>query len=313
MICVTEIKNNYMSQELTTSSFQDAEKRMTELGMDVTKVKKEISFALQIINKSPKLKECTPVSKLAAVVNVANIGLTLNPVAKEACLVPRWNSTLRVNECSLEPMYPGLVKLLTDAGSVKSISAQIVYENDKITIDKADNVNPIRHNPELISSKKGQIIGVYAIATLIDGTRQVEWMDKEETDLIKQRSETYQAFMQGKIKSATWSTDEAEMMRKTVIKRIYKYLPRTERMEKVDNAISLDNTDYAASDHQLSYIESLLHTSTLEQRQIENIELEMSVMNAKRASEVIDNLLANQQHDSLKSVQTEARRAIASA
>lgn len=299
-----------MANELTTQNFQPAEKRMAELGMDVPKIKREISFALQAINKSTKLKECTNESKLASVINVANIGLTLNPVAKEACLVPRWNNALKQNECSLEPMYPGLVKLLTDAGSVKSIVAQIVYENDKFLLDLADNISPIRHNPELINSKKGKIIGVYALATLCDGTRQVEWMDKEQTDAIKQRSETYAAFVSGKIKSATWETDEPEMMRKTVVKRIYKYLPRTEQMDKVDNAISLDNTDYTASNDQLSYIESLLHTSTLEQRQVENIEMEMAVMNSKRASEVIENLKNNQQVDILKSVQRNARAQI---
>lgn len=300
-----------MANELTTQTFQPAEKRMVELGMDVPKIKREISFALQAINKSAKLKDCTNESKIASVINIANIGLTLNPVAKEACLVPRWNSAISSNECSLEPMYPGLVKLLTDAGSVKSIVAQIVYENDKFTLDLADNVSPIRHNPELINSKKGNIIGVYALATLADGTRQVEWMDKEQTDAIKLRSETYMAYLSGKIKSATWVSDEPEMMRKTVVKRIYKYLPRTEQMEKVDNAISLDNTDYSASNDQLSYIESLLHTSSLEQRQVENIEMEMAVMNSKRASEVIENLKQNQLHDPLKSVQRNARTQIA--
>lgn len=296
-----------MSNELTTQTFQAAEKRMAELGMDVPKIKKEISFALQSINKSSKLKECTPESKIAAVINIANIGLTLNPVAKEACLVPRWNNALKMNECSLEPMYPGLVKLLTDAGSVKSISAQIVYENDRISINKGDNQNPVTHIPELNSAKKGQIIGVYAIATLIDGSRQVEWMDKLATDEIKERSETYSAYRSGKIKTCTWVTDEPEMMRKTVIKRIYKYLPRTERMQAIDNAVSIDNTDYAASNDQLAYIESLLHTSTLEQRQVDNIEMEIPVMNGKRASEVIKMLQMNQQETDkqrLKRLQT---------
>lgn len=300
-----------MSNELTTQTFQAAEKRMAELGMDVPKIKKEISFALQAINRNNKLKECSVESKIAAVINIANIGLTLNPVAKEACLVPRY--VAGKNECSLEPMYPGLIKLLTDAGSVKSISAQLVYENDKFSIDLANNQTPVQHNPELINARKGAVIGVYALATLMDGTRQVEWMDRSDIDKIRDRSETYSAYKSGKIKSCTWVTDEAEMMRKTVIKRIYKYLPRTERMEAIDNAISIDNTDYAATDDQLSYIENLLHTSTLEQRQIEMIEMEMPVMNAKRASQVIENLKQNQQHDPLKSVQRNARHQIAEA
>jgi recombination protein RecT len=282
-----------MANEVTIKIFEPAEKRMMELGMDVIKIKKELSFALQIINKSSKLQECTIESKQAAVINIANTGLTLNPIAKEACLVPRWNRG--VNECTLEPMYVGLAKLLTDAGSVKSLVTNVVHENDKITVNLADNQNPVVHNPELVGSKKGKIIGCYTVATLIDNTRQAEWMDIEQLYEIRERSETYAAFKNGKIKSCTWDTDEAEMMRKTVIKRIYKYLPRTERMEKIDNAISIDNTDYAASDSQLQYIESLLHTSTLEQRQVDLLEMEMAVMNSKRATEVIENLKLNQQ------------------
>lgn len=296
-----------MSNELTISTFHPAEKRMSELGMDVTRIKKEISFALQLINKNKKLKECTTESKLAAVINVANIGLTLNPVAKEACLVPRWNSATSQSECSLEPMYPGLVKLLTDAGSVTSIAANVVYEHDKFEIDLANNTNPVTHRPELVASKRGDKIGCYAVASLPDGTRQVEWMDLETLYLIRERSETYSAHKAGKMKSCTWVTDENEMMRKSVIKRIYKYLPRTEKMEKIDNAVSLDNSDYTASENQLQFIESLLHTSTLEQRQRDSIEMEMTVMNSKRASEVIAMLRVNQLEDdrtTLKRLQT---------
>jgi recombinational DNA repair protein RecT len=145
------------------------------------------------------------------------------------------------------------------------------------------------------------------VATLVDGTRQVEWMDKDELFKVRERSETYSAYLMGKIKSCTWVTDESEMMRKTVIKRIYKYLPRTEKMEQIDNAVSLDNSDYSASDNQLQYIESLLHTSTLEQRQVDAIEMEMTVMNSKRASEVISMLQINQQGDTLKQIQRGAK------
>lgn len=112
---------------------------------------------------------------------------------------------------------------------------------------------------------------------------------------IRDRSETYKAYVAGKIKSCTWVTDEGEMSRKTVLKRIYKYLPRTERMQQIDNAIQYDNVDYMASDDQLSYIDNLLHTSTLEQQQKDMIELELTVMNAQRASEVINMLKLNQQ------------------
>lgn len=288
-----------MNNQLTVATFEPASKRMQELGMDVVQIKKEISFALQHMNRNSKLQETTPESKLAAVINIANIGLTLNPVAKEAFLIPRWNKN-QGTECVLEPSYVGLVKLLTDAGSVTSMVANVVYENDKVfELDLADNKTPVVHKPEPVKSKRGNIIGCYALATLPDGTRQVEWMDIDELHKIRERSETYMAYLAGKVKSCTWVTDESEMMRKTVVKRIYKYLPRTERMNKIDEAIKLDNTDYTASDDQLNYIENLLATSTYDERQRTSIEMEMAVMNSQRASQVIALLKANQQ-DPLK-------------
>lgn len=234
-----------MNNQLTTETFNPVVPQMQELGMDVVQIKKEISFAIQHFNKNPKLLETTFESRLAAVVNIANIGLTLNPVAKEAYLIPRYNKVIRGVECTLEPGYVGLVKLLTDAGSINSIVTNVVYENDKeFTINLADNVMPVVHRPELVKAKKGAVIGCYSLATLPDGTKQVEWMDIDELYRIRGRSETYSAFLAGKITSCVWATDETEMMRKTVVKRIYKYLPRTDRMAKVDEAIGLDNTSY---------------------------------------------------------------------
>ena len=96
------------------------------------------------------------------------------------------------------------------------------------------------------------------------------------------------------------------MTRKTVIKRIYKYLPRTDRMTQIDEAIAADNSDFAISDAQAYYIESLIATSTLEERQRGAIEMEVPVMSSSRATEVIEMLKANQQlsdKETLKRIQ----------
>lgn len=282
------------NQLVTRSNFQPIEKAMQEAGFTPEKVKQEISFAIQIINKSPQLQKCSPASLQQAVLNVSNIGLTLNTAAKESYLIPRWNGVTKQMEASLDPSYVGLVKLLTDAGSVKSMVCQLHYEADRFEIDLANNNQPVIHKPELNRSKRGEIVGVYALATLTDGTRQVEYMSKEEVDEIKYRSETFKAYESKKIQSCTWVTDYGEMARKTVIKRIYKYLPRTERMQAVDKAVEIDNSDFMASDNQLSYIESLLSTSDVEGREKDLLEMEMTVMNARRAGQVIEMLQTRQ-------------------
>jgi recombination protein RecT len=183
------------------SDFDKVATAMQEAGFSIERVKQEVSFAIQLINKSSQLGECTKESKQLAVLNIANIGLTLNPAAKEAYLVPRYNSVTKNMEACLDPSYVGLVKLLTNAGSVKSMLCQLVHEHDVFEVDLANNTNPVIHKPQLSSAKKGNIIGVYALATLVDGTRQVEFMDIEEVNLIRARSESFKAFNSGKIKS----------------------------------------------------------------------------------------------------------------
>lgn len=282
------------NQLVTRSTFSNVEKAMQDAGFSVERVKQEISFAIQNINKSAQLQKCSKESILQAVLNVSNIGLSLNPAAKESYLIPRWNGLNNCMEASFEPGYIGLVKLLTDAGSVTSMLCQLVHENDTFQIDLANNVNPVVHRPELNKEKRGKTIGCYALATLPDKTRQVEYMTIEEIFEIRERSETYKAWRDKKIKSCTWVTDEGEMSRKTVIKRIYKYLPRTERMQQIDNAVQIDNADFSASEEQIRYVESLLESSTLDQRQRDAIEMELSVMTAQRAGEVITMLKNNQ-------------------
>lgn len=288
------MENSNQNNQLTRASFSQVETAMQQAGFSPERVKQEISFAIQIINRSPQLQKCSPDSLKQAVLNVSNIGLTLNTAAKEAYLIPRYNGVTRQMEADLQPSYVGLTKLLTDAGSVKSIVCQLVHAADKFEVDLANNISPVIHKPELVKSKSGEVIGAYALATLIDGTRQVEYMDIEEINEIKQRSETFKAYEAKKIQSCTWITDFGEMARKTVIKRIYKYLPRTERMQAIDKAVEVDNQDFTASDDQLSYIESLLSTSDVQDKERELLEFEMTVMNSSRASEVIGMLKGRQ-------------------
>jgi recombination protein RecT len=232
-----------MPDQFPESKFESIKQKMRDAGFSPERVMQELAFALQIINKSKELPKCNGESILTAVTNISLIGLSLNPAAKEAYLIPRWNKASGGMEAVLEPGYVGLVKLLTDAGSVTAMNPQLVRENDAFKIDLADNKNPVIHaiDPKV---KRGNVIGVYALATLINGDRQVEYMALEEVEEIRGRSETYKAFVADKIKACTWVSDFGEMARKTVIKRIFKFLPRTDRMEKVDKAIELDNVDY---------------------------------------------------------------------
>jgi recombination protein RecT len=270
---------------MKTEDLKVIEPRFVKLTNEET-FNKEASFALQIINKSEQLQKCTKESLISAVLNIANTGLTLNPVMKLAYIVPRYVRGVGMEAC-LEPSYQGLVKLLTDTGSVTSITANIVYENDEFSYELG-TAQSVRHVQKL--GNKGKVVGAYAVATLHNGVKMVEVMDIEELNAIRDTSESYKAFVDGKIKACVWNTYPTEMYRKTTLRRIVKYLPKTERWDKMQEAISLDESDFKVSDSQLGYIDSLLHTAIIAPELYDKISREMYSYTATEAGMCISML-----------------------
>jgi len=272
---------------LKKETFEPIKARFTKM-IDEATFDKECSFALQHLQKNTYLQKATPQSLLTAVLNIAQVGLTLNPVQKLAYLVPRFiNGAV---ECCLEPSYQGLVKLLTDEGGAQNVYAHLIYENDHFEqILGTENI--IVHNPKL--GGRGNIIGVYAVAVLHNGAKQCEIMDIAEVKEIRDTSESYKSFKAGKTKSCIWEDWFEEMARKTVIKRLVKYLPKS-NYEKIATAIDLTNDDYQASYGQLSLIDSLLRTSSIAEERKVFIERNMNTYNVQQASDCIQMLKDNQ-------------------
>jgi len=252
----------------------------------------ELSFGLQHINRNPQLKKATAESNIMAILNVAQTGLSLNPTLKYAYLVPRsvnkggqW-----VVETHLEPSYIGLCKLVTDSGSARSISAQLVYEGDVFEVSLGTSTEII-HKPKYATKK---ITHSYVVSVLSDGSKMVEVMTLADIEEIRERSESFKAFKAGKIKSCVWASDEGEMSRKTVIRRGIKYLPKTDMWDKLGHAINLDESDYKITDNQIDYIENLMLTSILDAEEERRMFRELPTMSAERAREVIEYLKENQ-------------------
>lgn len=230
---------------------------------------KEASFASQIINASPTLDKCTMESKLMAVLNVAQIGLSLNPALNLCYLVPKYKNGW---QCVLFPSYQGLVKLITDTGAVENIYAHTVHKNDIFEYSLGTDVS-INHKPAI--KDRGEIIASYAVAVLKDGRKQIELIDREELDYIREKSDSYKSYKEGKAKQSPWVDWHGEQCRKTVIKRMFKYLPKTKDYARISQAIEVDNSDYTLDpdSNQATYILSLIDASTLSEekkRELEN-------------------------------------------
>ena len=279
--------------KLQLKTLEPAREQMMKMGFSPERFEKEALHAVNIWNdpKNGYLRKADANSLTLALVNVAQTSLTLNPIAKEAFLIPRYDRTHKIIRITLEPSYVGLVKLLTDAGSVTSINTQLVYQEDEFSIDLAAD-QPVRHIPKL--KDRGEIWGAYSIAKLATGEKQVEWMDVEEIHKIRDTSESFKAWKDDNTKQTIWNTYYGEMCRKTVLKRIYKYLPRTDRMERFDKAVSLTNQDWEPSLSQVSYAESLINSANLIEPNKERLLRELATCDADGVSMMIEYLKDHQ-------------------
>ena len=191
---------------------------------------REAGFAIQILTAGDyiaKLATGDRQSVVNAVTNIAAIGISLNPAKKQAYLVPR------KGKICLDISYMGLIDLAVQTGSVLWAQADLVYANDAFALNGFDKPPTHSYNP--FSKERGAMVGAYVVVKTPSGDYLTDCMSKEEIDAIKNRSESVKAG-----KQSPWDTDYGEMAKKTVVKRAYKYWPKTDRL---DEAIHHLNTD----------------------------------------------------------------------
>ena len=148
--------------------------------------------------------------------------------------------------------------------------------------------------------EKGDILYGYSIATLQDGSKHIEVMSKAQINDVRACSESYKSNLskkkKGEYATSVWVSNEPEMSRKTIVKRHFKYLPKSDN-KQLEKAIELDNEDYdfPATYEQGNYIESLLLNSNVDEKTSTDIFNALGEgMTQKRADECIEYLLENQ-------------------
>lgn len=195
--------------------------------------KRESMFALQAIEKGDYLRRIAddnPASLRNAIINVAAIGITLNPAAQYAALVPRDGGVC------LDIMYRGLIKIATDAGSVRWVQADLVFEKDEFVYN--GKVAAPLHKANVFARDRGAVIGVYCVAKTVDGDYLVDHMSVDEINVIRDKSEYFK-----KTKKGPWADHWGEMAKKTIIKRARKTWPETDARsaERLHAATELAN------------------------------------------------------------------------
>lgn len=148
----------------------------------------------------------------------------LLPDGREAALVKFGNKAVYM------PMLAGILKKVRNSGELLSITAHVIYKNDKFRYWVDTDGEHLEHEP-LLFGARGEIIGVYALAKTKDGGLYIEPMSKEQIDKVRNASRSGQ--------SGPWKDWYDEMAKKTVLRRLAKRLPMSTDLDvfKADDEI----------------------------------------------------------------------------
>ncbi len=189
---------------------------------DVERFIRSAAFACA---RNPTLRQCSQESLIAAACTAAELNLDFTPALGLAYMVPYGK------DAQFQIGYRGLMTLAMREGAARSFEAHCVFENDEFEHEMGTEPRITHKRPQL-GQARGKFVGAYAVVTLANGIKQADVMDLAEIEAIRTRSKAGNG--------GPWKTDYSEMAKKTVVKRLCKYLNLTPTIGK---ALEQDNED----------------------------------------------------------------------
>lgn len=202
-------------------------------------------IALTEIRKVPTLAKCDQTSFLGAIMQCAQLGLEPGGALGHAYLLPFENRKKGITEVQFIVGYRGMIDLARRSGQIVSLTARTVHENDEF-IYQYGLSEDLKHVPA--TGERGALQYVYAVAKLKDGGVQFEVMSRSDIDKVRAQSKAGNY--------GPWQTHYDEMAKKTVIRRLFKYLPVSIELatavtmdEKADAGLGQDNSSILTGEY----------------------------------------------------------------
>lgn len=177
-----------------------------------------IRIACTTLMRTPKLANCDQASFFNSLLTLSQLGL--EPDGRHAHLIPFRNNTRNCTECQLIIDWKGLAALAMRSGLVSNLHADVVREGDLLEYSAGKLKAHVPHFLRRDAAKpaaEGKLFAVYCVAEFKDGSSKADVMSLAEVNAIRARSRSGQ--------SGPWVTDYNEMAKKTVFRRLSKWLP----------------------------------------------------------------------------------------
>lgn len=171
--------------------------------------------------KNTQLLECTQESLFKGIFDCAALGLELD--GRRAHLVPLRNNKKEGKplEANLWVDYKGMAELVMRSGVVSNIHADIVCDHDVFEYDRG----VISKHTINFKEDRGNMYAVYCLIRMKDGGEKCEVMSVHQIDRVRDSSP-------GKNQDP-WTKHYAEMAKKTVAKRAFKWVPMSAEVAKL--------------------------------------------------------------------------------
>lgn len=186
-------------------------------------------------NEKLALEVCTRESVANALLNMVIQGL--NPMKNQCYFIPYGN------QLTLMRSYFGSITVAKQFGEIEDITAEVIYEGDKLETEIKRGKTLIRtHTRSFENINKAKIVGAYATILYKDNTEESVVMTLDQIKASWKKSK-----LNPEGKDSTHSLYTEDMCKRTVINKICKYYINT----KDDSNLNMIKQAFETSDEEL--------------------------------------------------------------
>lgn len=208
--------------------------RLSSVMLEPRKIERFLALAKTDLRNNPRVASCEIKSLCGAIVQAGQFGLEIGGIQGHAYLTPKKTkdkiTQQYIDSCQLIIGYKGMISLGVRSGKLLSLEVQKVCKNDYFKRRHGDNKG-LEHEPN-DKEERGDIIGYYAYAHLVNHDKVFEYMSLKEIDELKKEAGVLLTDPR-----SPWVKFPEAMCKKTVIRQLFKFQSLSPELDK---AIGLD-------------------------------------------------------------------------
>lgn len=218
-----------ISQTLDTPEMTEKiEASLSGTGVSAARFKKSALAFLSRPESAYVVEKCDRGSIYAAVMNIATLGLDLNPLLGQVAIVPRGG------KATVSVQYKGWIALGLAHPAIGAVNVGIIHEKDQYEIIEGTT-------PEIVVRPKlgdrGAPIAYYAVTVWAGGAKTFTIMTKEEVET--HRNTFSEAWKSGGKSADVWKRNFDAMALKTVVLREKRCWPISVGVEDDEDVIEI--------------------------------------------------------------------------